>query len=69
MDTKATIGEMATVDRTRTVSGTTVKARATAASCRSPHSVAEASAWVEEVRDATLHGYMKVSDAKERVVK
>ena len=45
-----------TVDRTRTVSGTKVKARATAASCRSPHSAAEASAWVENVRVATFHG-------------
>ena len=54
--TKATVGEMAIADRTCSVSGTTVEARATAASSRSPHSAAEASARVEDVKVATVHG-------------
>ena len=53
--TKTTIREMAIADRT-TVSGTTVKARARAASCLSPHPAAEASTWVEDVNIATFHG-------------
>ncbi len=55
--TKDTVGEVAVADRT---SCGTVKARATAASSRSPYSAAKASAeasvWVEDARVAAVHG-------------
>ena len=64
--TKATIGEMAIADRS-TVSGTTVKASSETAS-RSPHSAAEASAYVEDVRVATFHGSRPRSVKLERAL-